>query len=143
MATVAPTAPPIWFRIVAVLAILWNAIGVFQYLSSVGMFGDPMASLTEAQRAAAQSIPAAIVGAFAISTFAGLIGSFGLLLCKRWALPMLVLSLIAVIVLEGWIVFLSGLLEMFGGIGLPASVTLVALLLVWLAYHARRRGWLA
>ena len=142
MATVAPAAPPAWFRIVALLAIVWNAFGVFQYLSSVGLFGDPMASLTDAQRAAAESIPSAIIGAFAIGTFAGLIGSLGLFLRKRWALPALVVSLLALIALEGWIVFLSGALEVFGGIALPATVTLVALLLAWLAYHARQRGWL-
>ena len=142
MATVAPAAPPAWFRIVALIAVLWNAFGVFQYLSSVGLFGDPMASLTAEQRAAAESIPAAVIGAFALGTFAGLIGSLGLLLGKRWALPVLVLSLLALIVLEGWIVFLSGMLDIFGGAGLPATIVVVSLLLVWLAWHARQRGWL-
>ncbi len=142
MATVAPAAPPAWFRIVALLAVLWNAFGVFQYLSSVGLFGDPLSGLTDAQRAAAQSIPAAIIGAFAIGTFAGLFGSLGLLLRKRWAFPLLVLSLLALAALEGWIVFLSGALEVFGGIALPATIVVVALLLAWLAWHARQRGWL-
>lgn len=143
MATVAPAAPPAWFRIIALIAVLWNAFGVFQYLSSVGLFGDPLASLTPEQRAAAESIPAAVIGAFALGTFAGLIGSLGLLLGKRWALPVLVLSLLALIVLEGWIVFLSGMLDLFGGAGLPATIVAVALLLTWLAWHARQRGWLA
>ena len=142
MATVAPAAPPAWFRIVALIAVLWNAVGVFQYLSTVGLFGDPLASLDATQRAAAESIPAAIIGAFAIGTFAGLIGSLGLLLRKHWALLMLLLSLLALIALEGWIVFLSGALEAFGGVGLPATVVAVALLLAWLAWHARQRGWL-
>jgi hypothetical protein len=142
MATTALDNPPVWFRIVALLAILWNAFGVFQYLSSVGLFGDPMASLDEAQRAAVESIPAAIIGAFAIGTFAGLIGSLGLLLRKRWAFPLLVVSLVALAALEGWIVFMSGALDAFGGIALPATITVVAILLAWLAYHARRRGWL-
>lgn len=142
MATAAPAAPPAWFRIVALLAVLWNAFGLFQYLSTVGLFGDPMAGMTDAQRAAAESIPAAITGAFAIGTLAGLIGSVGLLLRRRWALPLLVLSLLALIALEGWIVFLSGALELFGGIALPATIVVVAALLAWLAYHARGRGWL-
>ncbi|HEX8223056.1 MAG TPA: hypothetical protein VF605_04470 [Allosphingosinicella sp.] len=142
MATVAPAAPPAWFRIVALVAVLWNAFGLYQYLMSVGLFGDPTASLTEAQRAVVATIPAAITGAFATGTLAGLIGSLGLLLRKRWALPLLVLSLLALAILEGWIVFLSGALEAFGGIALPATIVVVALLLAWLAWHARRRGWL-
>jgi hypothetical protein len=143
MATVAPAAPPAWFRIVALLAVLWNAFGVFQYLMSVGLFGDPLASLTDAQRTAAENIPAAITAAFAIGTMGGLAGSLSLLLGKRWALPLLVVSLLALIALEGWIVFLSGALEAFGGVALPATITLVAILLAWLAYHARQRGWLS
>ena len=143
MAHAAPAASPAWFRIVAVLALLWNAFGVFQYLGSVGLFGDPLASLTPAQRTAAESIPAPVIAAFAIGTFAGLIGALGLLLRKRWAVPVLILSLVALAVLEGWIVFLSGALEAFGGIALPLTITLVAALLVWLTVHARRRGWLS
>lgn len=142
MATVAPAAPPAWFRIVALIAVLWNAFGVFQYLSSVGLFGDPMTGMTAEQRAAAESIPPAVIGAFALGTFAGLIGSLGLLLRKRWAVPVLVLSLLALAVLEGWIVFLSGVLDLFGGPALPVTIVLIALLLAWLAWHARQRGWL-
>jgi hypothetical protein len=141
MATVAPAAPPAWFRIVALLAVLWNAMGVFMYLSSVGMFGDPLAGLTEAERAIASSIPAWIMAAFAIGTFAGLAGSLGLLLRRRWAWPLLLLSLLALLILEGWIVFVSGAVELHG-IAVPVAVTVGALLLAWLAHHARQRGWL-
>ncbi len=134
--------PPAWFRVVALLAIAWNAFGVAMYLSSVGIFGDPAAGLSEAERVAAASIPGWITGAFAIGTFAGLIGSVGLLLRKAWAQPVLILSLIALLILEGWIVFLSGALEIFG-LGVPVMVSVGAVLLAWLASHARRRGWLA
>lgn len=142
MATIAPAAPPAWFRIVALLAVLWNAFGVFQYLGSVGLFGDPLASLPADQRAAAEAIPAAVIAAFAIGTLAGLAGSLCLLLRKRWAYPALLVSFAALAVLEGYIVFLSGALEAFGGVALPLTIVAVAALLVWLAYHARARGWL-
>src|SRR3546814_13920741 len=57
MAAALPSSPPTWFRIVALLAVLWNAFGVAMYLSSVGIFGDPLAGLSEAERAAAYSLP--------------------------------------------------------------------------------------
>jgi hypothetical protein len=138
----ASARPPAWFRIAALLATLWNAFGVFQYLSSVGLFGDPLAGMTDVQRTAVESIPAAVTGAFALGTFAGLIGSLGLLLGQRWAVPALLLSLVALAVLEGWIVFLSDALDAFGGVALPATICVIAALLAWLAFHARRRGWL-
>jgi hypothetical protein len=141
MATTASENAPGWLRIVALIAILWNLFGVFMYLHSVGVFGDPMADLDAAQRTAAESIPPAIKGAFAIGTFAGLIGSVGLLLRKRWAWPVLLVSLAGLVVLEGWIVFLSGHREAFG-LGVPIMVTVGAILLACLAHHAGQRGWL-
>jgi hypothetical protein len=143
MATIAPGAPPAWFRILALIAVLWNAFGAFQYLSAVGMFGDPTVNLTDAERAAAEAIPPLVMGAFALGVFSGLAGSLGLLFRKRWAVPMLFLSLLSLAVLEGYIVFLSGALEAFGGAALPITIVAVAALLAWLAYHARQRGWLA
>lgn len=133
---------PAWFRAVAVVAVLWNLFGVVMYLSSVGVFGDPTAKLSDAERAAAAAIPGWITGAFAAGTFTGLAGSLGLLLRKAWALPVLVVSLVALLILESWSVFLSGNAEMFG-LAVPISVTVGAVLLVWVAVHASGRRWLA
>jgi hypothetical protein len=141
MATAHSSAIPNWFRIVALVAIAWNAVGVTMYLSSVGMFGDPMAGLSDGERAAASSIPGWITGAFAIGTFAGLIGSVGLVLRKAWSWPVLLVSAVALLLLEGWIVFFSGALEMFG-LAVPITVSLGAILLAWLATHARNHSWL-
>jgi len=132
---------PAWFRLAAVAAVIWNLFGVAMYLSSVGMFGDPTAGLSEAERAAAASIPPAITAAFAVGAFAGLVGSIGLLLRKAWAQPLLLLSLVGLLMLEGWILFLSGAVEQFG-LAVPITVSLVTILLAWLASHARRHGWL-
>jgi hypothetical protein len=142
MAAASPPSHPSWFRVVAILAVIWNAFGVIMYLSSVGVFGDPMAGLSEAERAAASSIPGWITGAFAVGTFAGLLGSLGLLLRKAWAQPVLIVSLIGLLVLEGWILFFSGAVEVFG-VAVPIMVSAGAILLAWVASHARRRGWLS
>jgi hypothetical protein len=142
MASVSPNAVPAWFRAVAALALLWNAFGVAMYLSSVGLFGDPMAGRSDHERAVAAAIPAWITGAFAIGTFAGLAGSLGLLLRKIWAQPVLIVSLAGLLVLEGWIVLLSGAVDVFG-LAVPVLVSCAAILLAWLAFHARGRGWLS
>ena len=142
MATALRASAPSWFRAVALLALAWNAFGVTMYLSSVGVFGNPMAGLSESERAAAASIPGWITGAFAIGTLAGLIGSVGLLLCKAWAQPVLIVSMAALLVLESWILFFSGAVEAFG-VAVPVTVSAVAILLAWLATHARGRGWLS
>lgn len=142
MDTAAGTPAPTWFRLVTLTAVLWNAFGVAMYLSSVGVFRDPMAGMTDPERTAASSIPSWITGVFAIGTFTGLIGSVGLLLRKRRAKPVLIVSLIALVVLEGWIVFFSGALEQFG-LAVPVMVSVGAIMLAWLATYARTKGWLS
>jgi hypothetical protein len=132
---------PAWFRIAAILALLWNAFGLAMYLSAAGMFGDPLAGLSEPERAAAAAIPSWIMLAFALGTFAGVVGSIGLVLARRWAAPMLALSAMALLVLEGWIVFVSGQVARHG-LAVPISVSLIAILLVSMAVKGRTRGWL-
>ena len=74
------TATPLWFRIAAVVALVWNAFGCVMFLSAAGAFGDPTAGLSEAERAIAANIPGWIMAAFGVGTFAGLAGSMGLVL---------------------------------------------------------------
>lgn len=139
------TRAPVWFRLLSVLALLWSLLGIAMYLLHVGLLGDPTAGLSEAERSLAASTPWWVTSAFAVATFAAGLGSLGLLLARRWARPLLVLSLVAVVVQETWIVFMSDAREVHGltGIALPALVTLIAVLLVWLANIGVRRGWLS
>ena len=142
MATHASAAStPGWIRWAALIAILWNAFGVAMYLDSVGVFGDPLEGLSEAERALATTLPTWVTAAFATGTFAGLLGSLGLLLRRRWARPVLLVSLAALLLLEGWIVFLSGAVKLFG-LAVPITVVIGAVLLAWLAGRADRSGWL-
>lgn len=135
---------PGWFRLLAVLGLAWNAFGVYMYLKSVNMFGDALAGLDEPHRALAQSVPSWVTGAFAVAVFAGLLGALLLVMLKRLAKSMLVLSLLAVLVQCGWIVGMSNARAVEGNMALmmPGIITLVALLLVWLAMVGDRKGWL-
>jgi hypothetical protein len=142
MAASSSSSPLAWFRIAALIGLVWNGFGVAMYLSAVGVFGDPSAGMSEAERQAAESIPAWIMGAFAAGTFSGLIGSLGLLLRKAWAQPVLLFSLVALLILEGWILFFSEAVDSFG-VAVPLTVVAGAILLAWLATHARKRRWLA
>ncbi len=141
MPTSASVATRTWFRIAAVVALVWNAFGVVMFLSAVGAFGDPTAGLSEAERTIASNIPGSIMAAFGVGTFTALAGSLGLLLGRRWAWPLLLISLIALLVLEGYILFFSGAAAV-SGVAIPITVIVGALLIAWLARHAGRRGWL-
>lgn len=138
MSTMIGTPAPAWLRIVAALGLLWNLFGIYNYLMTVGVVGggDP---------SAADALPAWVTGAFAIAVFGGALGCLGLLLLKRWSKLLLLLSLVAVLARDLWMFVLSGL----GGsmpsaeMAVTACVVVVAILLVWLAYSADKKGWLS
>ena len=144
MSDVIGARAPAWFRLLAVLGLAWNAFGVYMYLTSVGMFGDPLAGLDPAHRALAQSVPNWVTGAFAIAVFAGLVGALLLVMLKRLAKSLLILSVLAVLVQSAWVIAMSDARAVEGNMALmmPAVISLVALLLVWLAAAGDRRGWL-
>ena len=132
MASTLERRPPAWFRIVGVLALIWNLIGVCFYLGHVGVLGPPFADT------AAPAMPDLVTGAFAIGVFSGVIGSLCLVLARAWARPILLVSLIGSAVDWGWVIMAVG------NTALPMGVTVIviAALLVWLAHSGVRKGWL-
>lgn len=134
---------PAWFWAVSVIFLLWGAAGVFFCYSQLTMTAEQMAQLPPAQRDAFLAMPTAIKGAYIVAVGAGLLGSILLLARKLSARPLFILSLIAVIVQFGWVFAIyTGKLEP-NAWGLPAFIVLMAVLQIWFAGVAARRGWLA
>jgi hypothetical protein len=135
--------PPAWFWIVAVLGLLWELFGVAMYLMQVGVLPNS-GQMSDAERSLMESSPMWVTGLFAIAVFAGALGALGLLLRRRWARPLLILSLIAVILQFGGWLLATDAIRVIGPsvFAMPAMIVLVAILLAWLATVAVRRGWL-
>jgi hypothetical protein len=125
---------PAWLRIVALLGLLWNAYGCYAYLQTVGVLGGGEAAMS--------AMPTWVTGAFAIAVFGGLLGCLGLLMLKGWSRLLLILSLLAVIAQDVWLFGMSGAAPSGGALGLPIAVTLVSVLLAWLAHDGVKKGWL-
>lgn len=134
MSSVIGARAPAWLRIVAALGLIWNLLGVYAYLQTVGVL-KAGAGMTMGE------MPAWVTGAFAIAVFGGAIGSLGLLLLKSWSKLLLLLSFVALLAQDVWAFALrSGPAE---SPILPIAVNLISLLLVWLAYSADKKGWLS
>lgn len=138
MSDAVSTRAPGWLRIVAGLGLLWNLFGVYQYLMTVGV-------VPGADEAAAGALPAWVKGAFAIAVFGGALGCLGLVMLKRWSKPVLVVSLLGVLAMDLWMFVLSDVGRTVAGaeLGVTVAVVVVAILLVWLAHSADRKGWLS
>jgi hypothetical protein len=137
------TAAPKWFTPVAVVALLWNLIGCAAYLGDVMLTPEDVAAMSAAQQAMYNARPAWSVAATATAVWFGAAGCVALILRRRWATPLLALSLLGVVVQDVSLFALSG-----GGadpavVALQALVLVVAVALLWLARTAAARGWLA
>lgn len=131
--------PPVWFWIVSVIALLWNAMGVKQYLDQAYQTESWRSALTDEQFEMISNFPSWLTAAFAIAVFSGALGSLGLLLRKKWAYMLLVLSLIAVIVQMGH-VLIQGYFE---GIGMTISIIAFAIFWVWFSKKSISKGWIS
>ena len=133
--------PPIWFWIVSVVALIWNGLGVMAYLTRAFMTDEMIAELPkEAQAEFLVEYPAWYTAAFAIAVFCGALGALALLLRKKWAHPLFVLSAIGAIVQH---FYLFKNVDMTGQqIVMPILVIVVCVFLIFFAKNSTAKGWI-
>jgi hypothetical protein len=142
METISTLAPK-WYTPVTIVALLWNLIGCAAYLSDVMLTPEDVASMPEPQQALYAARTAWAVAATAIAVWGGAAGSLGLILRKRWAMPLLLASLAGLLVQD------VGLLSVSAAAAAPAALVLqglvlaIAIGLIALARTASARGWIA
>ncbi|SFZ91653.1 hypothetical protein SAMN05428642_102191 [Flaviramulus basaltis] len=131
--------PPIWFWVISVIALIWNGMGVAQYLGQAYKTESWRSSLTDEQFEIISNLPSWLTGAFAVAVFTGLLGSLGLLLRKKWSYYLLVLSLLAVIIQMGYIL-IQGQSD---NIGMTILIVVFAIFLAWFSKKTILKGWLS
>lgn len=136
---------PVWFRIVAILLLLWGAMGVFACVQQIRLGADAMGQATDYDRALFAALPAWYNGVYAVATGAGLLGALALLFRSALARPLFIVSLIAVIVQFGWLFVTTDIVAAKGAatvLPFPIFIIAVAAVQVWLAGRAIRAGWI-
>lgn len=138
------TSVPKMFYWISGAALVWNLLGVAAYIGQVTMSPENLAALPEAQRALYENLPAWVTSAFAIAVNAGALGCLLLVLRKALALPVLVVSLVAVLVQMYHSFFMSNAMEVMGAAAVigPAFVIIIGIYLVWFANDAKSKGWI-
>ena len=94
------TRTPWHVWLVGVIAVLFNSIGVFDFVMSMSRGADYMASagMTPDQIAHYQGMPSWMTVVWAVGVFGALLASILLLLRRKLALPVFILSLAAFLV---------------------------------------------
>jgi hypothetical protein len=134
---------PSWFKIVAIIAFIWNLLGVLAFVGQMFMTPEMLAELPVAEQELYANTPIWATAAFAVAVFAGAIGSLLLLMKKGLATPVLTLSLVGVLVQMFHSFFMSKSFDVYGpgAAVMPMMVIVIAVFLVWLANKAQKIGW--
>jgi small-conductance mechanosensitive channel len=140
----ATTSVPKMFYWISGAALVWNLLGVAAYVGQVTMSPEDLAALPEAQRALYENVPTWVTSAFAIAVNAGALGCLLLVLRKALALPVLIVSLVAVLVQMYHSFFMSNAMEVMGVAAVigPAFVIIIGIYLVWFANDSKSKGWI-
>lgn len=138
-----PARTPRHLWVVGVLALLWNAMGAFDYLMTQTKNATYMSAFTPEQLEYFYSFPAWAVAAWAIAVWGGVLGSVLLLLRRRIAVPVFLVSLVAMVLTTIYNFVLSEGLEIFkdaGSRALTAVIFVVAVALYLYARSLARKG---
>ncbi|WP_203295707.1 hypothetical protein [Luteirhabdus pelagi] len=140
------TKPNTGFWIIAVIALIWNIMGVFAFLGQTLLLSDDAkAILPEDQLTLLETTPTWLTIVFAIATIAGLLGSILLLAKRKVAIPVFGISLLAVLVQNfyGWL--FTDAAAVYGtvqGYVIPLVVIIIAIFLYYYSKGAAQKGWL-
>jgi magnesium-transporting ATPase (P-type) len=136
-----PRAVAGWYLPAAVASLLFMGLGCIMYLMHV--LADP-AALPLDQRAALEAEPMWVTAAFALSVWVGLAGTVLLVMRKKLAEQLLMVSLVAVLVWLAGLLLVTGLRENMSANDLLVALVVTALTwtIFWFARHSRQRGWL-
>lgn len=138
--------PPVLFWIIAAIAVIWNAMGINQYLQQAyqtdafkAMYPD------EGVLEMVLNTPSWVMGAFAIAVFFGFLASVLLILRKKWATPLYLISLIGIVVQMIHNVFLSDSVEVLGAIAIimPIMILVLGVFLYFYSKNATAKGWIS
>lgn len=138
------SARPKSFWVIAIAALLWNLLGVAMFFMQVTASPETVAAMPAEQRQVYEATPGWLNIAFAVAVFGGVIGSLGLLLKKRWAVTLFLISLLALLVQMMGAYAATPVWEAYGpaGLAMPILLVVIALLLWVYARKATIRGWL-
>lgn len=134
---------PVHLWVVGVLALLWNALGAFDYLATHLRLDFYMSQFTPEELAYFYGFPAWAVSGWAVGVWGGFFGSLALLLRKRWAVWLFGASLLGMAVSTVYTFGLSeGAEHMGGAVGVIFTVVvwIVAIALFFYARGLEKKG---
>jgi hypothetical protein len=135
-----PTPRHLW--IVGIVALLWSLLGAMDYIMTETRNEAYMSQFTPEQLEFFYSFPAWLVAFWAIAVWGAVLGAVLLLMRRKLAVPVLVVSFLSMVVTSIHNYGFAGGADIVGGFGLffSAVIFVVALALVIYARSMARKG---
>jgi hypothetical protein len=136
--------PPVWFWAVAVLLVLWEAMGCYACYMQFTLGAAAMGPVDDWSARYYAALPVWYNWVYLVATFGGLLGGLALLLREKRAGILFWISFAAVVVMFGYAFAATDLIA-HKGLGqvlpFPLIIVAVAAFSIWFAGLARSRGW--
>ena len=136
--------PPVWFWIVAILLLLWEAMGCYACVTQIRLGAAAMGPVDDWSLKYYAALPAWYNSVYAVATFGGLLGGLLLLLRNKRAALLFWISFVAVIVMFGYAFVATDLIAHKGlaqVLPFPLFIAAVGALAIWFAGFAAGKGW--
>jgi hypothetical protein len=136
---------PLWFKIVAVVALLWNLLGAMAVIMNFMITPEAIAALPAAQQQMYADTPIWSSYASLLAVFAGALGCVALLMNKAFASPLFMLSIVGLVLQNIGIFVIVDAIAVLGSsvLIMQGSVFVIAIGLLLLAKMAIKQGWVA
>ena len=122
------TSRPWHLWLVGILGFLWSSVGAYDYLMTQTQNEGYLSSFTPEQLDFFYSFPTWVIAFWALAVWGGVLGTVLLLLRKRWAVGVLLVSLVSMVVTTIHNYFLSDGMEHMGD---PFSLVFSALIFLF------------
>jgi len=136
---------PVWYWIVAIVLVLWEAMGCYACILQIRLGAAAMGSVDDWSLKYYAALPIWYNWVYAVATFGGLLGGLALLLRDKRAPMFFWISLVAIIVMFGYAFAATDLIAHKGldrVLPFPLFIAAVSVFSIWFARIAARRGWI-
>ena len=133
-----------WLLPASIASLLWNLMGVWSFVTNWQMSKSGYAGLPDVQRELWNAMPIWTWVAFALAVGCGTTGAVALLMRKRMAAPLFMMSFLAILVQFSWPIFMTDAYAKMGAelVTFPTILVLFGALQWHLARRWAARGWL-
>ena len=136
---------PRWFKIISIIAILWNGMGLMKFIGFLFLSPEVIAMYPPDQQYLYQNIAFLTTFSFGLATICGFLGSITLFQRKALSHFLLLASLIGLILQTYDSFFILKAQDVLGTsfVALQVMLIFVAIGLVILAKSSNKKGWLS